>query len=86
MVKCQMHMICGLEAELWYTRARYINLQHRVEPDVRVARIPHTILYYPKGDDAMMYERTKHPYHFLEAHGVRVPQNLMHQARASARL
>jgi hypothetical protein len=51
-----------------------------------MARIPHSVLYYPDGDDSMVYEKTKYPYHFLEAHGVRVPQNLMRQARASAGL
>jgi hypothetical protein len=51
-----------------------------------MARIPHSVLYYPDGDDAMVYEKIEHPYRFLEAHGVRVPQNLMRQARASAKL
>ena len=51
-----------------------------------MARIPHTVLYYPKGDDATVYERTEHPYNFLEAHSVRVPQNLMCETRASTGL
>ena len=51
-----------------------------------MARIPLSVLYYPNGDDAMVYEKTEHPYHFLESHGIRVPQNLMRQARAAAEL
>ena len=73
LVKCQTHMIRCLESELWYTRARYINFQHRVEPHMRMTRIPHTVLYYLHGDDATVYGRTEHPYRYLEAHDFRVP-------------
>jgi hypothetical protein len=64
LLKCQTHMIHCLELELWYIHARYINIHHRVEPYVRLSRIPHLVLYYPNGDDAMVYERTKHPYRY----------------------
>ena len=36
LVMCQAHMIHCLEAELWTTRARFVNLQRRVEPYVRM--------------------------------------------------
>ena len=39
--------------------------------------VPSTILYYPHGDDATVYEVTEYPYRYLEAQGVRVPQSLM---------
>ena len=76
-------MICCLEAKLWTTRPRFINLQYRVEPYVRMTAIPSTVLYYPQGDDAMMYEVTEYPYRYLEAQGVRVPQILMRPSRIS---
>jgi len=53
---------------------------------VRMARIPQSVLYYRNGDDATVYEKTEHPYRYPEAHGVKVPQNLMCQARALAGL
>jgi hypothetical protein len=74
-----------LESELWCTHAWYINLQHRVEPHVRMTRIRQSVLYYPNGDDAMVYEKTEHPYRYPKAHGVKDPQTLR-QARALARL
>ena len=77
LVMWQAHMICCMEAELWATRARFVGLQHRVEPYVRMTIVPSTILYYPKGDDATVYEVTKYPYRYPEAQGVRVPQSLM---------
>jgi hypothetical protein len=70
-------MIYCLEVELWTTRSRFVNLQHRVEPYMRVTKVPHTILYYPQTDDATVYEVTEYPYRYLEAQGVRVPQNPM---------
>ena len=73
LVICQAHMICCLEAELWTTRARFVNLQCQVEPYVRMTTLPSTILYYPQGDDAMVYKVTEYPYRYLEAQGVRVP-------------
>ena len=39
------------------------------------------MLYYPKGDDAMVFEGTEYPYHYPEAQGVRVPQSLMRPSR-----
>jgi hypothetical protein len=66
LVKCQAHMICCLEAELWTTRSRFANLQHQVEPYVRVTKVTHTILYYPQANDAMVYEVTEYPYCYPE--------------------
>ena len=86
LVICQAHMICCLEAELWTTRARFVNLQHRVEPYVRITIVPSIILYYPQGDDATVYEVTEYPYRYLEAQGVRVPQSLMRPSRISVGL
>ena len=83
LVMCQAHMIHCLEAKLWTTRSRFINLQRRVEPYVRMTAVPSTILYYPQGDDAMVYEVTKYPYCYPEAQGVRVPQSLMRPSRIS---
>jgi len=73
LVMCQAHMIYCMEAKLWTTRARFVILQHQVEPYVRMTTVPSTILYYPQGDDAMVYEVTEYPYRYLEAQGVRVP-------------
>jgi len=36
LVMCQAHMIHCLEAKLWTTRSRFVNLQRRVEPYVRM--------------------------------------------------
>ena len=66
LVMCQAHMIHCLEAELWTTRARFVNLQRRVEPYVRMTIVPSTVLYYPQGDDATVYEVTKYPYRYPE--------------------
>ena len=44
------------------------------------------MLYYPKGDDAMVFEGTEYPYHYPEAQGVRVPQSLMRPSRISVGL
>ena len=35
--------------------------------------VPYTVLYYPQGDDAMVYEVTEYPYH----HNIQI-QNLSH--------
>ena len=70
-------MIRCMEAELWATRARFVGLQRRVEPYVRMIIVPSTVLYYPQGDDATVYEVTEYPYHYPEAQGVRAPQSLM---------
>ena len=51
-----------------------------------MARIPLSVLYYPNGDDAMVYEVTEYPYRYLEAQGVRVPQSLMRPSRISVGL
>ena len=83
LVMCQAHMIYCLEAELWTTRSRFVNLQRRVEPYLRMTAVSSTVLYYPQGDDATMYEVTKYPYHYLEAQGVRVPQSLRRPSRIS---
>ena len=77
LVMCQAHMIRCLEAELWTTRSRFVNLQRRVKPYVRMTAVPYTVLYYPQGDDATMYEVAEYPYRYPEAQGVRVPQSLM---------
>ena len=77
LVMCQAHMIRCLEAELWTTRSRFVNLQRRVKPYVRMTAVPSTILYYPHGDDVIVYEVTEYPYRYPEAQGVRVPQSLM---------
>ena len=69
-------MICCLEAELWTTRSRFVNLQYRVEPYVRMTTMAHIVLYYPQGDDATVYEVTEYTYHYLKAQGVRVPQSV----------
>ena len=45
--------------------------------------VPYTILYYPQGDDATVYEVTEYPYRYLEDHGVRVPQSLVQPSRIS---
>ena len=47
LVMCQAHMIRCLEAELWTTRSRFVNLQRRVEPYVRMTIVPSFVLYYP---------------------------------------
>ena len=73
LVMCQAHMIRCMESKLWTTHARLVGLQRRLEPYVRMAIVPSTILYYPQGDDAMIYEVTEYPYRYLEAQGVRVP-------------
>ena len=77
LVMCQGHMIHCMEAELWATPARFVGLQHRVEPYVRMTIVPSTILYYPQGDDATVYEVIEYPHRYLEAQGVRIPQCLM---------
>ena len=46
----------------------------------------HIVLYYPQGDDAMVYELTEYPYRYLEAQQVRVPQSLMRPSRISVGL
>ena len=83
LVMCQAHMIRCLEAKLWTTRSRMVNLQHRVEPYVRMTTIAHIVLYYPQGDDAMVYEVTEYPYRYLEAQRVRVPKSMMRPSRMS---
>ena len=45
--------------------------------------VPYTILYYPQGDDAMVYEVTEYPYRYLEAQRVRVPKSMMRPSRMS---
>jgi len=57
-----------------------------VEPYVRMTTVPSIVLYYPQGDDAMVYELTEYPYRYLEAQQVRVPQSLMRPSRISAGL
>ena len=79
-------MIHCLEAELWTTRSRFVNLQRRVKPYVRMTAVPYTALYYPQGDDATMYEVAEYPYRYPEAQGVRVPQSLMRPLRISVGL
>ena len=79
-------MIYCMEAKLWTTRARFVILQHQVEPYVRMTTVPYTILYYPQGDDATLYKVTEYPYRYLEAQGVRVPQSLMRTSRISVGL
>ena len=79
-------MIRCMEAELWTTHARFVGLQRRVEPHVRMTTVPFTVLYYPQQDDAIVYEVTEYPYHYPEAQGVRVPQSLVRPSRISARL
>ena len=76
-------MIRCMEAKLWTTCARFVGLQHRVEPYVRMTTVPYNILYYPQGDDATVYEVTEYPYRYLEDHGVRVPQSLVQPSRIS---
>ena len=58
LVMCQAHMIHCMQAKLWTTCARFVGLQHRVEPYVMMATVPSTILYYPQGNDATIYEVT----------------------------
>ena len=48
--------------------------------------VPYTILYYPQGDDAMVYEVTEYPYHYLEGQGIRVPQSVTRPSRISVGL
>ena len=84
LVMCQAHMIRCLEAEVWTTQLRFVKLQHRVEPYVRMTTVPYTVLYYPQEDDAMVYEVTEYPYRYPEAQGVRVPQSLTRPSRMSA--
>jgi hypothetical protein len=48
--------------------------------------VPSTVLYYPQGDDATVYEVTEYPYRYPEAQGVRVPQSLMRPSRISVGL
>ena len=48
--------------------------------------VPSTVLYYPQGDDAMLYKVTEYPYCYPEAQGVRVPQSLMRTSRISTGL
>jgi len=73
-------MIRCMEAELW---TRFVSLQHRVEPYVRMTTLPYTILHYPQGDDATVYEVTEYPYRYPKAQGVRVPQSLRRPSRIS---
>ena len=56
------------------------------EPYVRMTTVPSTVLYYPQGDDATVYEVTKYPYYYPKAQGVRVPQSLMRPLRISVGL
>ena len=77
LVMCEVHMIRCMEVELWTTHARFVSLQRRVEPYVRMTTVPSTILYYPQGDDATVYEVIEYPHRYLEAQGVRIPQCLM---------
>ena len=86
LVMCQAHMIRCMEAELWTARSRFINLQYLVEPYVRMTTVPYTVLYYPQGDDATMYEVTEYPYRYPEAQGVRVPQSVVRPSRMSVGL
>ena len=83
LVMCQAHMIHSMEVEVWTTRARFVGLQRQVEPYVRMTTVPSIVLYYPQGDDAMVYELTESPYRYLEAQQVRVPQSLMRPSRIS---
>jgi hypothetical protein len=48
--------------------------------------VPSTVLYYPQGDDAMVYEVTEYPYNYPKVQGVRVPQSSMRPSRISAGL
>ena len=86
LVMCQAHMIHSMEVEVWTTRARFVGLQRQVEPYVRMTTVPSTILYYPHGNDATVYEVTAYLYRYPEAQGVRVPQSLMRPSRISVGL